>query len=95
MKHPTTEMRKAQLVEYYLHLADAMEHMAKAMRTTIEESDPLLRDYLMNRTRTIASCIDKMGGAAKWYMDGIEKQERELELKTELEGLQNEKIREN
>jgi hypothetical protein len=93
MKYPDVNMRKAQAIEYYLHLADAMEHMAKAMRTTVEESDPLLRSYLVQRSRTIANCIDKMGGAAKWYMDGIEKQERIIAMKSELEGLQNEKIR--
>ncbi len=95
MKYPDVNMRKAQAIEYFLHLADALEHMAKAMRTTVEESDPLLRSYLVQRSLTISNCIDKMVGAAKLYMDGIEKQERIVKMKSELEALENEKKQEN
>ena len=94
MKYPDVNMRKAQAIEYYLHLADAFEHQAKCMRQSIEDGGQTQKG-LVARIRNIARYVDAMGGAAKQWMDKIERQERELELKTELERLQNEKIREN
>jgi hypothetical protein len=89
MKHLDVNTRKAQAIEYYLHLADAFEHQAKEMRISVEQQDFTVKN-LVSRCRYIANNISRMGGVAKLYMDAIERKEKRLFLEKELEGLQNE-----
>lgn len=93
MKYPDVNMRKAQAIEYYLHLADAFEHQAKCMRQSIEDGGQTQKG-LVARCRNIARHIDAMGGAAKLYMDAIERKEKRLLLEKELEGLAEQFLKE-
>lgn len=89
MEYPDVNMRKAQAIEYYLHLADAFEHQAKEMRISVEQQDFTVKS-LVSRCRYLANNISRMGGVAKLYMDAIERKEKRLLLEKELEGLRNE-----